>query len=147
MPREFRKRKTSFSLWSPFLPVWKMSRAFEGKHRSVERSLRANIKDTPCQPLPPPHPPFLFSPCSSSGWPLTLSVERLRQVVGMECSVDVQHKVSVGRERERDGASQCTTSKSMYPQWLKWSKVHKRFWLMDNDSNKILTREFSSKND
>lgn len=72
--------------------------------------------------LPTIATPFPFSLYSSSGWPLTLSVESLRQVVGMECSVDVQHKVSTGRERERDRASKCTTSKCIYPLKLKWSQ-------------------------
>lgn len=65
------------------------------------------IKDTPCQP--PPHLLLLLllpiPTTSSFGWPLTLSVERLRQVEGMECSVAIWHKVSA----ERDLPSQCTT--------------------------------------
>lgn len=49
-------------------------------------------------------------------------MESLGQVVGMECSVDVQHKVSIGRERKRDRASKCTTGTSVYPLCLKWSQ-------------------------
>lgn len=65
-------------------------------------------------PLPP------FFPLSSSSWPLTLSMERLRQSEGKECSVAVQLKVG---QWQRDQPSKCTT---MAPLWHPLKDSHTR---------------------
>lgn len=114
------KKNKSFSLWSPFLPVWKMSRAFEGKHRTVERNLCANIKDTPCQPLPPPSP-FLSTLLLADPWPYLWRAWDKWLEWNAQWMSSIR-SIQAGRERERDRASKCTTSKCIYPLRLKWSQ-------------------------
>lgn len=92
MPVELRKTKASLSLCFLFpAPAFKDETHTRTYREAVTLTQHERkIKDTPYQPATNPLLP-------SSGWPLTLSVERLRQVEGMECSMASRHKVTASQ--------------------------------------------------